>query len=224
MLLELVTQIVGDVSTEDEVFEFWTTDESAGSDVLGGYPSSSVLPFIEEVILNVVVFCVILSLNLIIVRCYWKETSLISVYIRWFACIDVILVKFFMIMRMSILMYDGMLVVTIFYKLMNTVGSSYMLGPLFLALDRALMVVFPLNADLHWSKMRLFKVVLVLMCLVPNLLSLFVSGGFVVVLIYFAMANSVLQLVSCVGLYLFIFIKVVRADRSMKESRHDGTE
>ena len=96
-----------------------------------------------------------------------------------------------------------------------------MLGPLFLAMDRFLIVAFPHNFQLHEKKMRMIKIMFFALTTAPMSLG-FIHDQLIKVGIFILYANLVVQLIACIVLYTIIVVKIVLAERKMSKHRHVG--
>ena len=97
-----------------------------------------------------------------------------------------------------------------------------MLGPLFLALDRFLIVALPHKFQLYETKMRIFKFVIFSLTFFCGLTGLF-PEEIIRFFIVLAIANLVAQFLACIGLYTFIVARVVMSERKMNKHRHIGS-
>ena len=137
-----------------------------------------------------------------------------------------------MLIRRSILFFfvDNLIVFVLTKALNNVVVALYNFGPLFLAMDRCLVVAFPHNFLEHERKLRVAKGVMVLVVAMLSLTFSMVFGfgdpewTMTGVLGMLAGLAAILQIIAIVGLYTVIVTKVVMSDRNMKSSRHSGNK
>ena len=115
-------------------------------------------------------------------------------------------------------------------SLTNVVAALYNFGPLFLAMDRCLVVAFPHNFREKEGKLRVAKGVMVVVVAMLSLTFSMVFGfgdpewTMTGVLGMLAGLAAILQIIAIVGLYTVIVTKVVMSDRNMKSSRHLGNK
>ena len=173
--------------------------------------------------IRISIFVLGLILNLIILVCYFRTKSDIARYIRIFAVFDIA------VLTTSIVAFawlntfpENMEVFQYLKNCLNFLIAHSMLCPLFLALDRVLIVSFPHNFWLHERKMRVFKICLLVCTSLVSALFL-VSGGVLKVLAMVNILNFFLQFLACLVIYAIIVGKIIASDRKMKNSRHVGT-
>ena len=100
---------------------------------------------LQDVIVASINFCVGLVLNALIMRCYWSFKTSTAVYIRVLAVYDVIVLLNMSAVRFFILIFPTQsLEINLAGKnVAHLLMSNAVLGPLFMALDRILIVAFP---------------------------------------------------------------------------------
>ena len=182
----------------------------------------SQIPEAHQLAMAVIVLVVGLVLNSIIFRCYFRVKSSIARYIRVFAVFDIFVILDAVSIWIVPLYFESEKTLLRVLNLIMTVTINYsMLGPLFLALDRFLIVSFPHNFQLHEKKMRGFKIALFLLTVVLSSFNLFVViQGLDRRLVTIIVTNFTLQFLACVVLYVIIVVKIVTSERKMKDSRH----
>ena len=191
-----------------------------------------VLPIsvVEDTTTAVFIFSLGMLLNTIILRGYWKEKSATSTYFKAFAVIDMTIVGFMLIRRVLRFVWPNNINVFFLDILVtNLIGSLYNFGPMFLAMDRCLIVAFPHKFREYEGRMRVAK---------GGMLLFLTSTGFTLSMLYrFGDPDStvavllkmlggvatVLQIFAIVVLYAVIVVKVLTSDRKMKTSRHVGS-
>ena len=111
----------------------------------------------------------------------------------------------------------------VFYDSFTFLLLYSMLGPLFLALDRFLIVSFPHNFQLHEKKMRRFKIALFSLIFVLSW-RVFIPMPKILLIITLGILSTLLavQFLGCIVLYTIIVVKLRLNDRKMKNSRHVG--
>ena len=188
-----------------------------------GYSSRN--PFSYDVIYAVIV-CVGVILNSIILRCYWRMKSATAICIRAFAIFDITVMALVTISQLIYHLFaDLQWLQALIYFVRNAIGNASMLGPLFLALDRYLIVAFPHNFRKHEKKLRWMKIWLG--CLNVGLFT--TSYAMNLNNIPFSMIANLLthllfftMLAASVILYTVIVVKVLTSDKKMQHHRHFG--
>ena len=121
------------------------------------------MPLESEISFIVISFVIGVVLNSIILRCFFKVEGDIARYIRAFAVFDLAVIISGLTSRVSLLSIfpqdtkHGPNPLQIIFAF---IFAHSMLGPLFLAMDRFLIVAFPHNFQLHEKKMRMIKIML----------------------------------------------------------------
>ena len=222
-----------DFSTDDilftEVFELLETD-NVRDFYHESYPYASVgdaelfteIPLVEDIILLVVVVAVGLILNGIILRCYWSVKTVIGIYCKWLAVFD-ILTLIYLVVRWSTLHFMASNVSLNFTirSGSNLIACIIIIGPLFLALDRGLMVAFPHKFKLYKTRMRIFKAVWLVLSMLGGVANSFLLGACTICFVL-ATVNYFLQILVCVGLYAFIAVRIMISERKLKNHRQIG--
>ena len=176
------------------------------------------------------VFSVGMILNSIILRCYWRGKGATSIYYRAFSVIDMFFLAVMILRPVSFFIWPAKGTYIFFEVMNNLMGTTYNFGSLFLAMDRCLVVAFPLNFLEHERKLRVAKGVMVLVVAMLSLTFSMVFGfgdpewTMTGVLGMLAGLAAILQIIAIVGLYTVIVTKVVMSDRNMKSSRHLGNK
>ena len=216
----------------------FTTEEIATEIIERGYKSSdgtesskwmffTPIPTLHDMIFLAVIVALGTILNSVILRCYWNVKSVASGYIRALAAVDLCCLAYTVASRISSLFIPDY--VEYFRMFSDLIGRSYMLGPLFLALDRCLIVAFPHNFHQHERKMRVAKVAMVVTIVgvyIASAISRKIYPEWIVSMIL-SMISILLvapQFLFCIVLYTVIVVKVLMSDRKMKKSRHVGTQ
>ena len=181
----------------------------------------SQIPEAHQLAMAVIVLVVGLVLNSIIFRCYFRVKSSIAPYIRVFAVFDCFVIMVAVSIWILSIYIAKQHPILYFLNLIISVSlNSSMLGPLFLALDRFLIVSFPHNFQLHEKKVRGFKIALLLLEVILSSHN-FVEGAYQnVIVLAMPVVYFVLQFLTCVVLYVIIVVKIVTSERKMKDSRH----
>ena len=205
--------------TEDVTLNFLSTEEIVQK--IKPIVLFSKIKESHELIFIALILVFGLVLNSIIFRCYFRVKNDIARYIRFFAIYDCFVIIISLSTRIVVLYATSQEVLKrILITTTHQCVYYSMLGPLFLALDRFLIVSFPHNFQLHEKKMRRFKVALVLLTVLLSLYYLFEATKDNFVLITIFLVNFTLQFLACVVLYVIIVVKIVTSERKMKGSRH----
>ena len=116
---------------------------------------------VHSVIFASVIFCVGLVLNALILRCYWSVKTSTAVYIIVLAFIDIAAMIFMISTRTADLLFPCDPIVMAVSKLLANLilFVASVLGPLFMALDRILIVAFPHSFKRHEKRMRIAKII-----------------------------------------------------------------
>ena len=180
----------------------------------------------NEVIIASVICCVGLVLNALILRCYWSVKTSTAVYIRVLAVYDCIsllelvgsrMLKLYHISPDSVLEKVRSLIV---YQLV----CNSVLGPLFIALDRIIIVCNPHSFKKYEKKLRVAKCLIALVNIVL-ILALFVTKftstnetSKLVVIMTRVLFSSIfaLQWLTCVALYAVIVLKIRASTRKVQ--------
>ena len=113
---------------------------------------------VAGVITAFVIFCVGLVLNALILRCYWSVKTSTAVYIRALASIDICVLSFMLFRTYFLHFPTESRLDLISETLGNFVAVVNVLGPLYLALDRGLIVMLPHSFKKHEKNMRIAKI------------------------------------------------------------------
>ena len=98
-------------------------------------------------------------LNATILRCYWRSTTTTSVYIRVLAVYDICALIALGFSK-SLLIFEALqhdVAQKVSVAVSSALGNFYLVGPLFLAIDRMLVVAFPLNFKQYETGIRILK-------------------------------------------------------------------
>ena len=150
-----------------------------------------------------------------------------STYYRAFSVIDMLSLMVVIIRQICVFLWPARstdLALAVVYRLMATL---YNFCPLFLAMDRCLIVSFPHNFCKYERRMRLAKrgtIFVVATLIFTSALIALGEQTTTAILIHhgISIATLVLQIVGIVGLYCIIIAKVLRSDQEMKKNRHIG--
>ena len=219
---------------ENEVF----TEDADGHFLVGaasikasGFEYFTKLSIVEDTAMAIFIFSLGIVLNSIILRCYWKNKDATSIYFRAFAFIDLWCLLLILIRRsVSFFFADNIISYAVLSALTNMAAALYNLGPMFLAMDRCLIVAFPHNFREHEKKLRVAKGSMVVVVEMLSLTWAMLDGfgdpasTLAVVVQLSAGLVSLLQIIAIVVLYAIIVFKVLMSDRKMKNSRHFGNK
>ena len=216
---ESLLDVLSHAVTEEILFKFPLDSELVFTTA---EPKGLHLPFVEHMIINPLVCVLGILLNSIILKVYFKEKSDLALYIKCFASLDIFNLLLSTSVRYSVLLLEPAPWKRYFRHSLDIYTGFTMLGALFLALDRFLVVVFPHKFQLYEKKMRIFKVVLFVFAS-SSVVGLFFDdfyavGGLIVSL------NLLLHLVGCLVLYSIIVARVFLNDRKMNKHRHVGNK
>ena len=223
---EFLTEESLEVFTEEErkenVFVHLQLEE--GSQI-ESFPALSI---VEDTAMALFIFSLGILLNSIILRCYWTEKHAISIYLKAFAVTDIACLLFMVIRRVCLIIWAGDEKLDIFIDVVTGLTTSmYGFGPLFLAMDRCLIVAFPHNFREHEGKLRVAKgsmVILMALLSVTTAVSVRLNPALIATMVlvglyFFALF---LQILAIIALYTTIVVKILMSDRKMKSSRHIG--
>ena len=187
------------------------------------------ISMVEDIAMAVLVFSVGITLNSIILRCYWKDKGATSIYFRAFSVADMFFLVMMFARRVCFLFWPVKEIYIFFAVTNNLMGTMYNFGSLFLAMDRCLIVAFPHNFRKHEGKLRAAKGSMVFAMLLLSLAFSFakfnLSDSFVISIINRSMVVAMfVQILGIVVLYGVIIAKVQISDRKMKASRHIGQQ
>ena len=179
-------------------------------------------PFVNVIVASVI-FCVGLVLNAVILRCYWSVKTSTAVYARGLAWIAICAMFYMLTFRITELLFPyEPIMETVSKVLGNQIAIASVLGPLFMALDRILIVAFPHSFKKHEKKMRIAKIAWAMYQ------SIFITSSFVAtdifnVNVFEILAVKILQSLSlmipctlCVALYATIVYKVRASGRKIR--------
>ena len=178
---------------------------------------------VHDVIFASVIFCVGLVLNALILRCYWSVKTSTAVYIRVLAWTAVCAMLYVASDRIIFhVFHPEAMFGAIFSVFANRLGVTSVLGPLFMALDRILIVAFPHSFKKHEKKMRIAKISIVV-AQVETTVAYFIiyntfGNSFFLTTVFKISSTLVfaLQCIACVVLYAMIVIKVRASTRKIQ--------
>ena len=186
---------------------------------------------IHEAIFGSVIFCVGLVLNALILRCYWSVKTSTAVYIRVLAWFDITALTTSLIIQVLLALLENNLVVILAELIIE--GQFIVLsvfGPLFMALDRILIVAFPHSFKTHEKKMRIFKIVLAtfqssVTVLYFVFLGLFGTASLLPqVTLYAGSTTFWLECLASVFLYAVIVWKIRKSSRKVQPAYQTGNQ
>ena len=198
-----------------------TSQSGSGNDGSNDlFPTYGSIPLWNDVALGSLVLLVGLILNSIILRLYFKVKTDLALYMKVLAGFDVLTLCYSTLCRGLALSFPKRVYMLYkFYGGLDVIVAHAMLGPLFLALDRFLVVVFPHKFQLYEKKMRIFKVVLVLFASSSAIGWLFNDWNLVLMMLCI---NLLIHFVGCIVLYTVIVVRVCMSAREMEAHRHTG--
>ena len=171
-------------------------------------------------------------LNATILRCYWRSTTTTSVYIRVLAVYDVCALVALGFSK-TLLIFEALqheVANKVSVAVSTALGNFYLVGPLFLAIDRMLVVAFPLNFQQYETGIRILKTSIVFFHGVLFLVAcIFITGleydkVWTRVIFSFLLISPLLQFVACIVLYTIIIVKIKMAERKMAQHRHNSAQ
>ena len=171
-------------------------------------------------------------LNATILRCYWRSTTTTSVYIRVLAVYDICALVALGFSK-TLLIFEELqheVANKVSVSIGTILGNFYLVGPLFLAMDRMLVVAFPMNFQEHEKIIRVTKMVIIVFIGVLMLMaSIFITGleyDNVWTKTIFALVSTslLLQFVACIVLYSIIIVKIKMQERKMAQHRHNTAQ
>ena len=216
-----------DMTTFESVFtveETWDKHDDNELQSLDHDVSYLPVDFVTEVVVRLSLIFVGSILNVIILKCYFRVKSSRASYIRAFAVLDILILfsgsfEFFFLNLFPAQAAFS----TTFKSVFRALAAFSLLGPLFLALDRCLIVIVPHKVSLYVAKMRIFKIILFVLTSLVGVGFLATSASIGVVFIYaFATVVVLLQLIGCLVLYLIIIAQILASERKLGAHRHFG--
>ena len=130
------------------------------------------IPLVVYALIALVILLLGLILNLTILRFYWNLKRSIAIYIRVFAIYDITVVLAFAIGRLVKYFASTDKVVHATVRLVsNFLAGFYVIGPLFLAIDRFLVVVSVLKFKDIERKLKYCKGGILFLCCVVNVVT-----------------------------------------------------
>ena len=217
-----------DAFTEADGFANEPMEENADAT---GFIYVTPISMVEDIAMMVFIFALGMLLNSIILRFYWKAKGATSTYYRGFAICDMGFLVMLLVRRGYRIVWPTNISVILFLGVThNVTGGLYNFGPLFLAMDRCLIVAFPHNFREYEGKLRVTKGSMVLFIVIlsvtnETLLNFADPDSLVLsVLSFLSGFATMLQILAIIGLYTFVVVKVVKSDRKMKSSRHIGSK
>ena len=197
-------------------------------------PFLTPIPFVHFMLLFLLVAVLSLSLNIIVVLYYRKSKDITRFYILALVIMDWCIIAL-ILMPLSILLYCNLsenLSQGLFFSVLvgvNTVFSLYLYTSLFLALDRFLVVLFPLKFRDYVGKLRIFKAVWAGMHVIYSTLDSINqivfginSASFSIFkLISVSLTFFILTTISI--LYTIMAMQIIRSSKKLAKSRQDRT-
>ena len=182
----------------------------------------SEIPLAADIALLVLVVGFGLIFNATILRCYWADKTDIGIYTKGFAIFDIFILIYLVLMWLARHFMATNLSLNLQLRNgLNMIACNIMIGPLFLGLDRGIIVAFPHKFKIYRTKMRIFKGVWLLLSLLAGIGTSFTSEISNISYV-FSTLNLYLQLLACVGLYAFIAVRILISERKMKNHRQIG--
>ena len=152
---EFLLKDTTDLSTEE--FELKLFDADLQSlDLSNNIGYLTKITFAEDTAMAIIFFSLGCLFNSIILRSYWKEKSPTSTYFIAFAAIDTASLAF-MLMRRAVLFVWPNQTNSVLDAVSNLSGALYNFGPMFLAMDRCLIVAFTHNFREKEGTLRVAK-------------------------------------------------------------------
>ena len=189
--------------------------------------------YLKDVVMLFIIFICGCGLNLLIFVAYFRIKTDLAMYIRVFAVFDFFMsfLRFtpeavFLFHPTNIHYENFTLFAYIFTGMYRILYPFTMLGPLFLALDRFLIVIYPLDYKIYLIKMRIFKACIFSLTLCMSIIRLVMvltmsanhKSSYIFERVIWAMMG--LEFLFCVSLYTVIVVKIVASERKMKTQRH----
>ena len=214
-------------STSNDESDVKTMDDDVNMDdvmtVEAEFNLFTSLPFVEDAVAISLIAFLGFILNSTILLCYKRSRSSTAVYIKAFAAYDICVLGLaphflFEIFTPSIS--------RVIQALKGMLGGFAIMGPLFLALDRFLVVVFPHKFRNYEKYMKIGKIIVFALTLVTVASAETTAAvtGYESRLtgIFFAIFRPILgaQFMTCVVLYAIIIVKIVTSERKMAKHRH----
>ena len=164
-------------------------------------------------------------------RCYWSVKNPTARYIRVLAVFDTFIAVQLLVKTIVLRQFpENQVLDSVVQSVSFWCASLYLVGPLFLACDRCLMVSFPHNFIQHQAKVKRVKVavltVLVLSCMFTNFTRATLERTSLLTKVSIALTSVLLllQFLGCLGLYVTIVVKIWLADKKMAKHRHVGNK
>ena len=206
------------VFTIEETWDKHENNEFQSMDNLTYLPVN----FFTEVVFRLSLIFVGSILNVIILKCYFRDTSSLASYIRAFAVLDILILfagsfDFFFLN----LFPTQVAVANVLISIFRALAAFSMLGPLFLALDRCLIVIAPHKVSLYAAKMQMFKIILFVLTSLVGL-GFLISNVNTGVVYIFATVVFMLQFIGCLVLYSVIIAQILVSERKIGAHRHFG--
>ena len=179
---------------------------------------------VNEIIISSVIFCVGLVLNALILRCYWGVKTSTAVYIRVLAVYDIVFLFCVITIKLLIVSFPAHAEEIGIAQLFLTIlfATNGVLGPLFMALDRYLIVAFPHTYQKHEKKMRIVKILIAVLQNMASVLYCAVSAAFgpssepAILVLALSTPLFFMQFLACVVLYVVIVWKVRASTRKVQ--------
>ena len=143
-------------------------------------------------------------------------------YIRAFAVLDILILFSGSFEFFFLNLFPAQAVFsTTFKSVFRALAAFSLLGPLFLALYRCLIVIVPHKFSLYVAKMRIFKIILFVLTSLVGV-GFLVTGSSTGAAFIFASVVVLLQLIGCLVLYSIIIAQIVASERKLGTHRHFG--
>ena len=178
---------------------------------------------IHDAVFASVAFLIGLVFNALNLRWYWSVKSSTALYIRVLAGLDIAALFLVLVCRvMKCIFVNNVLIGQSEYFLQGLLCIISVGGPLFMALDRALIVAFPLSFKKHQKKLLIFKISIPI---IQSASSLLFSLSSVLIgeaapptriLVGVASTTFVLQIVGIVSLYALIVHKIRKSTQKVQ--------
>ena len=217
---------------EEEVNDFEDSEKASRKYDGGEVQHFLEIPPTHTIVIVSSIMLVGFVLNATILRCYWRSTTTTSVYIRVLAVYDICALAALGFSR-TLLIFEALqheIAEKVSVAVSSALGNFYLVGPLLLAIDRMLVVAFPLNFKQYEGGVRILKTAIVLFHGVLMLMAcIFIIGleyDNVWSKIIFALLSIslLLQLVACIVLYTIIIVKIKMQERKMAQHRHNSAQ
>ena len=187
------------------------------NDLFAGYKP---VPLVQGLVITCIIFALNILQNSTIFKLYYPVKTDLALYIKVLAAYDFVTGCVSAGCRLVLLVNpSNITAILALNAVFDILLGHAMLGPLFLALDRFLVVVFPHKFQLYEKKMRIFKVVLVLFASSSAIGWLFNDWNLVLMMLSI---NLMVHFVGCLILYSIIVACILISARKMKAHISNG--